>query len=248
MALLEVRNVTKRFHDGLQSVAVLDDISFDLYEGETVGVLASRRAGKTTLLRIAAGLDAPDAGVVLWRGDNLAASGGIRSLALRQGGIALARADRRMRDALTVLEYVATPLYSSGVGMKQAAKAARSALEMLEAAELGQAVTSSLCLAERARVELAKAIVRSPALLLVDEPAVLPQPKEAHALYALIHSLPRRLGLALLIASEDLTALRGVGRVLSLDRGRLYSTDSRHKVVSMSDRRAGRRGNRAEAS
>jgi hypothetical protein len=53
----------------------------------------------------------------------------------------------------------------------------------------------------------------------------------------LIHSLPKRLDLSLLIASEEVAALRGAGRVMSLDNGRLYSTDSRRKVISLPQRR-----------
>jgi ABC-type transporter Mla maintaining outer membrane lipid asymmetry ATPase subunit MlaF len=87
--------------------------------------------------------------------------------------------------------------------------------------------------------------VREPAVLLIDEPAVLPQPKGAEAFYALIHSLPKLLGLSLLIASEDVSALRGAGRVMNLDGGRLYSTDSRRKVISFTERRGrGGRGGR----
>jgi ABC-type methionine transport system ATPase subunit len=238
MTLLEFCNVTKRFCDGLRAVAVLDDVSFELREGETVGVLAARRAGKTTLLRVVAGLETPDEGEVRWRGSDLAGlSVDARSCARRLDGIALAVGDRRGGDSVTVLEHVAMPLYSDGFSMERAEECAWSALELVEMPGLGRVPTASLRLAERVRVELARAIARGPALLLIDEPAVLPQPKEAQALYALIYSLPKQLGMSLLIASEDVTALRGVRRVLNLDNGRLYSTDSRHKVIDMSEHR-----------
>lgn len=238
MTLLEFHNVTKRFRDGLREVAVLDNVSFELLEGETVGVLAARRAGKTTLLRIAAGLETPDEGEVRWRGSDLAGLGiDARSCVRRLGGIALADGDRRGGDSITVLEHVATPLYSDGFNMERAEESAWSALEVVERSELGRVPTASLRLADRVRVELARAIAHGPALLLVDEPAVLPQPKEAQALYALIHSLPKQLGMSLLIASEDVTALRDVRRVMNLDNGCLYSTESRRQVIDMSERR-----------
>ena len=238
MAHLEFHNVTKRYRDGLREIAVLDGISFELFEGEAVGVLASRRAGKTTLLRVAAGLEVPDEGEVLWRGSDLARlNTDARSRARRLEGIALAKGDRRAGDSINVLEYVATPLYSDGLNTRRAEERARSALEIVEIPELGRVATSSLRLAEQVRVELARTIVRGPALLLVDEPAVLPQPKETQALYALIHSLPKQLGMSLLVGSEDITALRGTGRLLNLDNGSLYSTDSRRKVIDMSERR-----------
>jgi ABC-type methionine transport system ATPase subunit len=238
MTLLEFRNVTKRFRDGLREVAVLDDISFELFEGETVGVLGSRGAGKTTLLRIMAGLDTPDEGEIDWRGRNVAKlSADKRARNRRQGGIGLACGDWRAGSSKVVIEHVAMPLYSEGLGTKHAEAAAWRALGMMQVSEYGNLSTGLLSLAERVRVELARAIVREPALLLVDEPAVLSQPGDAHDLFALIYSLPKQLGLSLVVASEDVSALRGAGRVMHLDNGRLYSTDSRRKVIELAERR-----------
>jgi ABC-type methionine transport system ATPase subunit len=238
MTVLAFRDVTKRFRDGLREVAVLDEVSFELYMGETLGVLASRGAGKTTLLRLAAGLETPDEGEVCWQGRDLAGcSGDERARVRRHGGIALARGDWRAGDSKVVVEHVAMPLYAEGLGVEPAEACAWRALETVQATGLGYTPTGRLGLAERVRVELARAIVREPALLLVDEPAVLPQPKDARAFHALIHSLPKRLGLTLLIASEEIAALRGAGRVVSLDSGRVHSTDSRRKVISFPERR-----------
>ena len=238
MSALEFRDVTKRFRDGMREIAVLDHISFELYAGETLGVHASRGAGKTTLLRVAAGLQRPDEGEVRWQGQNLAGmSADERARARRHGGIALARGDWRAGDSKVVVEHVAMPLYSEGLGMQRAEACAWRALETVQATGLGHTVTGRLGLSERVRVELARAIVREPALLLIDEPAVLPRPQDAQALIALIHSLPKQLSLSLLIASEEVAALRGADRVMSLDSGRLHSTDSRRKVISFPERR-----------
>jgi ABC-type methionine transport system ATPase subunit len=233
MTVLAFRDVTKRFRDGLREVAVLDGVSFELDASETVGVLASRGAGKTTLLRVAAGLETPDDGEVCWQDHSLAGSSADeRARARRHGGIGLASGDWRAGDSKVVIEHVAMPLYSDGLSTERAEACARRALGLVQASELSHVPTGGLGLAERLRVELARAIVREPTLLLVDEPAVLPQPKEAQAFYALVHSLPKQLALSMLIASEEVSALRGAGRVMNLDNGRLYSTDSRRKVIS----------------
>jgi ABC-type branched-subunit amino acid transport system ATPase component len=139
---------------------------------------------------------------------------------------------------------VALPLYGSSLTMAQAEAAAWRALEWVQASRLGYRETGTLGLSDRLHVELARALVREPRLLLMDEPAVLPQPQEARAFHSLLHALPKELGFALLIASEEVSALRGLRRVMSLDNGTLHSTDSRRKVIDFPDRRTGRRGQR----
>jgi ABC-type methionine transport system ATPase subunit len=231
MALLELQGVCKSYPNGIRPRVVLDHVSFELDTGETVGILASRLAGKTTLLNVIAGLERPDGGAVLWDGNNLARmSVDRRARYRRRGGIALASCDRRPADSRPVVAYVATPLYSDGMKMSRADECAHRALEQVEASHLGHQTTNRLGTSERVLVELARALVREPRLLLVDEPA-LRRPSEARELYELLHGLPKKLGLALVIASEEVTAVRGT-RVMNLD-GRLYSTDRRRKVIPL---------------
>jgi len=94
-------------------------------------------------------------------------------------------------------------------------------------------------LGERLTVELGRAVVREPRLLLMDEPAVFPQPEEARAFYELLHHLPDRVGCALLIASEEVSALRGCKPVMSMAGGRLHCTSSRRKVIEFPGARSG---------
>lgn len=105
------------------------------------------------------------------------------------------------------------------------------ALDLVGAAHLARRRTSELGLSERMLVELARAIIHEPRLLLVDEPAVFRKLKDADAFYALLRSLPTKIGCALLIASEEATPLRGCKPMMSLAYGQLSSTASRRKVI-----------------
>jgi ABC-type methionine transport system ATPase subunit len=232
MSLLAFRQVSKRFPDGGSEIAVLDRVSFEVEVGETVGLLASRRGGKTTLLKIAAGLIAPDEGSVLWDDLELAEmSHDEAAHARRQGGIAFARGEWRASRLTSVVEHVSVPLYGGDSKMIEAEARALRALEMVEASHLGHRDTSELGLSERLSVELARAIIREPRLLLVDEPAVFRNPEHARTFYALLHSLPEKVGCALLIVSEEVTALRGCKPMMSLSNGQLTLPASRRKVI-----------------
>jgi ABC-type methionine transport system ATPase subunit len=233
MTLFSMQEVSKSCRDGARELLVLDCVSFAIDAGETVGVLSARRGGKTTLLRVAAGLESPDSGSVCWESHDLAKVSADKRAALRRRrGIALVSCDWRPVASVPVVAHVARPLYSSRLKMGEAERCAHQALEWVEASHLGHRMTDRLSISERVRVELARALVREPRLLLVDEPAVLPRPSDAREFYALLHGLPKRFDLALLVASEEVTALRGAHRVMNLDR-RLYSSDSRRKVVEL---------------
>jgi predicted ABC-type transport system involved in lysophospholipase L1 biosynthesis ATPase subunit len=247
MTLLAICEVSKSYRDGMRDRLVLDRVSLQIGAGEKVGVLAAGRAGKTTLLKIAAGLESPDSGSVRWKSHDLTRlSANKRAVFLRREGMALVSCVQRPVVALPVAQYVARPLYSDGLKFGEAERCAHRALEWVEAPHLGYRMTDQLGMSEQVRVELARALIREPRLLLVDEPAVLPRPSDARKFYELLHGLPRRFNLAMLIASEEAMALRGAQRVMNLDR-RLYSsrktmepTDDDHNVVELRARRGPR--------
>jgi ABC-type lipoprotein export system ATPase subunit len=232
MSLLAFRQVSKSFPDGGREIAVLDRVSFEVEVGETVGLLASRRGGKTTLLKIAAGLMTPDEGSVLWDDLELVEMDHDETAhARRHGGIAFVRGDWRTGRSASVLEYVSLPLYSGKLTMIGAEDRALRALEVVGASYLGHHDASELGLSERLLVELARAIIREPRLLLVDEPAVFRSPDAERAFYELLRSLPEKVGCAMLIASEEVSALSGCKPMMSLSDGHLISTASRRKVI-----------------
>jgi len=232
MSLLAFRQVSKRFPDGGSEIALLDRVSFEIEVGETVGLLASRRSGKTTLLKIAAGLMAPDEGSVLWDDRELVQmSHDDTAHARRHDGIALVRGEWQTNRSASVVEHISTPLYSGDLKMIEAEARALRALELVGASHLGHRDTAELGLSERLLVELARAIVREPRLVLVDEPAVFRNPEHARSFYELLRSLPEKIRCALLIASEEVSALRGCRPMMSLSEGRLSSTASRRKVI-----------------
>lgn len=226
VSLLALEAVTKRYRDGARVVAVLDGVHLQLNAGESVGVVGDRRSGKTTLLRVAAGIELADAGCVRFDGRAVSASIDERSRLWRQGGIALVRGDWRPPGSRPALEHVAMPLLAGGASAQQADRTAMQSLQRVGAGSCAHTAIDMLSIAERIRVDLARALVREPRVLLVDEPAVLPGPRDSRELYALLRRLPAELGVALLIASEDVAALAGLPRVLSLSDGRLTSSNA----------------------
>ena len=230
--LLALTDVTRRFRDGAREITVLDSVSFDVGAGELVGVYGERRAGKSTLMRVAAGLEAPDLGTVVFdRVDVARLSIGGRARLRRRSGLALVRGDSRpFAGSQPVVEYVALPLTNDGLTLGEGESLARPVLDRVGVGALAHVALDRLSLSDRIRVELAQALVREPRLLLVDEPAVLPGPSDSRELQAMLRALAGSQ-MAVVIASEDMTALAGVERFLTLADGRLRSAEARHRVI-----------------
>jgi len=237
--LLSFQNVSKRYPDGNRQLLVLDRVSVDIDAGVSVGVYGTRRSGKSTLLRLAAGIALPDAGTVSFEGRDIARMTGSERGRLLRGEIAFVSAtDWRANPGERVGEHVATSLGSEGVTMREAK---RRALRVLERVGVGAAgaeeLTSSLSLAERALVMLARALAREPRLLVLDEPALMPNLGDRDTFYALLREQAREHDMTLLLASEEMAALQGVGVLMSIADGELLSSEERGTVVRLPGRR-----------
>jgi ABC-type cobalamin/Fe3+-siderophores transport system ATPase subunit len=235
--LLSLMQVTKRYVDGRRDTVVLDGVSLVIEEGDFVGMWGPKRSGKSTLLRVMAGMEQPNSGEVSFDGRSLVSmSARERARQLRSGGIALVSSEWRTQIVRPVVELVATACASDGTPMPEARTRARKALSRADVAECADVWVDQLTLGERLRVGLAMALVREPRLLIVDEPGVLPSPFESDELYALLRSLGDERDLAVVIASENLAALVGTRRTMAVSGGTVRSMDQEGVIVPFPDR------------
>jgi ABC-type ATPase involved in cell division len=224
VSLLSFRSVGKRYPDGSRTHVVLEDVSFAIEAGDFVGVWGDRRSGKSTLLRIAAGIEAADDGKVEFEGVDLTRlSGDKRTRALRDD-VGFARSEWQTHRNRSVVDHVGFAARADGhVTRKHSRTMARRALKRVGVLECAERRLSALSLGERVRVELAQALVREPRLLLVDEPPPLNNPRDGDDLYELLRSLGEEAGLAVLIASSDTTLVQQTRHMMSLSVGRLQT-------------------------
>lgn len=237
--LLELRAATRRIVDGPRLLTVLDCVSFELRPGESAGLYGAPRSGKSTLLRLACGIEHPDDGCVRFDGRDIASMRARHRAALLRSQIALIAADGWLPGpGESVLDHLATSLGSAGLTLQQARRAGQAALELVGAAGLAQEPAGSLSRTQRALADLARALAREPKLLLVDEPAPVPSIADRERFLASLRDIAGERGIALLVASEDIAALQGLHTLMSLSAGELRSTAGRATVVPLRRRAA----------
>jgi putative ABC transport system ATP-binding protein len=201
--LLELSGVTRLVGRGPVPEPLLKDVSLAIYRCDFVVVWGRARSGKTTLLRIASGLERPDAGVVRVAGEDLGAMSPTARGAVRLGPIGVAGTDGAEAGELRVLDYLALPI-AHRVGRRRALKEARETLRRLDVGHAADATWESLGDLDRAHVSLAHAVARRPRLLLVDDLTKNLDPLEEADFLTRLSRLAQEIGAAVLLVSSAL--------------------------------------------
>jgi ABC-type lipoprotein export system ATPase subunit len=233
MSLLELEHISKRYHRGSSQCHALRDVSLQLDEGELVAVWGLRGSGRSTLLRLAAGIEAPDTGHVRFDGNDLHTDGA-GSLA---SGIGYCRRAYPANRGETVLEQLTGTAMALGLTPTHARTRARQALQRAGVGDRAQLHPSELDGAETTRVTIARALTSEPSLLLIDEPTDGVELLQRDAILALLCSLSHE-GTAILTCVGESTALLGVDRILTLSNGMMRGHVQPHlaPVLELSQR------------
>lgn len=232
-ALLRIGEVSKAYPDGGGYVSVFERATLEVREATHVGVYGKRRSGKSTLLRIAAGIERPDSGSILFDGVDLTALAP-RALArvLRSRLAYIALGDWRPNPGESVAQHLALALGGEGLTVRQAE---RRALRELGAVGVSAAdahsPASRLSLVDRTRVMFARALAHEPRLIVIDDPVLTPSVSERDTLYALLREISRQRRIALLVASEDFAALQGFDVFVSISARELCCSDGNATIV-----------------
>jgi ABC-type lipoprotein export system ATPase subunit len=213
MSLLELQRVSKHYREGELEHLVLREVSLQIDDSELAMVWGRRGSGRSTLLRIAAGIEAPDDGLVRFDGRDLASHGDD----VLGGGIGYCQ---RLSGSQPVLEVVTMPLLAAGIAAGPARSRAREALERVGASGYATRRSSALDTSERVRVALARVLAHGPRLVVVDDPIQGVDLLERDGILALLRTFTVD-GVAVLASTTDATGLSGADRVLTLMEGEL---------------------------
>ena len=219
MTLLAVRSISRSF-GGLRAVR---DLSLDVAAGEIVGLIGPNGAGKTTAFNVISGFLAADAGDVRFDGKSLI---GLKPHAVCRAGLARTFQIARPFPRLSVLDNVQIGALARRPAVAAARERARAVLAEVGLAGKLHAPAAGLTLAERKRLELARALATEPRLLLLDEVMAGLNPAEIGAILELIRGI-NRSGVSILLIEHNVRAVMSLShRIVVLSFGEVIAEGS----------------------
>ena len=192
------------------------NLNISVAPGEQLALRGASGVGKSTLLNLMAGLDLPDEGRVLLKGQNLAEMTKSEQLALRRATFGFVFQAFHLMPHLNALQNVMVPCLLADLAYAQAKERAERLLEALELTGVAQSFPSVLSGGEQQRVALARALVHRPEVVLADEPTGNLDPETAHKALSLLCSTCREQDAALLMVTHSAESAARLDRTFVL--------------------------------
>ncbi|TLZ02628.1 MAG: sn-glycerol-3-phosphate ABC transporter ATP-binding protein UgpC [Gammaproteobacteria bacterium] len=222
MARVELDRVRKAYGGGQVAVA---DATFEAADGELIVLVGPSGCGKSTLLRIIAGLESPTSGTVSIGGRI------VNEVAPKDRDVAMVFQSYALYPHMTVAENLGFSLKLRGHSREALARRVRESAEVLGLAGLLERLPRELSGGQRQRVALGRALVRDPAVFLLDEPLSNLDAKLRAGVRTEIARLHRRLGATMIYVTHDQIEAMTLGqRIVVLDRGELQQIDTPMRV------------------
>jgi putative ABC transport system ATP-binding protein len=223
------RSISKTYRRGRQLITALQNVAFEVSQGELVLLIGPSGSGKTTLLNLIAALDRPDSGEILI--DGLDVTGLSRSAAAgyRDERVGMIFQSYNLFPQLTALENILLPM----IPRRQPNR--RRALELLETVGLGDRGRhrpSELSGGEQQRVAIARALINDPSLILADEPIGNLDDENARKIIALLSDACRQRGKTVFLVTHDREMVGPADRVFEVRTGSLTSIERKAPLVA----------------
>ena len=201
--VLRAKNLCKSFVIGKEQVKVLQNISLQLFSGESLAITGASGSGKSTLLHLLGGLDKADSGEVLLINKNLQTLNDTDLSLWRNQNLGFIYQFHHLLPELSAEENVAMPLLIRRIQKSEALKKSREILAAVGLAKRLKHRPSELSGGERQRAAIARAMVNEPKCILADEPTGNLDSKTANIIFDLLLQQTQQRKMSLIIVTHD---------------------------------------------
>jgi putative ABC transport system ATP-binding protein len=232
MAIIETRNLVKKFGTGDLAVEVLRGVNLTIEAGEFVALMGPSGSGKSTLMSIIGGIEPPTSGSVLLDGVDLGTLDDDQRTLMRRRKIGFVFQAFNLIPTLSAVENVSLPLELDGIPYNIAIERARKSLERVEMLHRMQHVPSKLSGGEQQRVAIARALAIEPVILLADEPTGNLDSRQSSRVTELLRELASDSGQTIVMVTHDAHVARAAFRLLKFRDGNIEQDISQDEFAS----------------
>jgi putative ABC transport system ATP-binding protein len=216
---VEIRDLIKSYRRGSQVVPVLENISFDIAEGEFVALMGPSGSGKSTLLNLIAGLDSADSGSIKVAGVEITGLTETELAAWRAGSVGFIFQFYNLIPVLTAFENVELPLVLTGLSRRERREHAAAALDIVGLSDRVDHYPSQLSGGQQQRVAIARAVVTDPSIIVADEPTGDLDRNSAQEILNLMDRLNTESGKTIIMVTHDPRAAERAHVLRHLEKG-----------------------------
>ncbi|MED5619643.1 ABC transporter ATP-binding protein [Ideonella sp. BN130291] len=221
--LIEIRDLSKVYTRGKQTVEVLHHIDLDVNQGDFLALMGPSGSGKTTLLNLMGGLDAPSGGAISVAGERIDQLSGAQLAKWRAAKVGFVFQFYNLMPTLSAQKNVELPLLLTKLSAAERKKRASIALQLVGLGDRATHKPTELSGGQQQRVSIARAIVSDPTLLVCDEPTGDLDRQSAEDVLTLLQVLNREHGKTIVMVTHDPKAASRASRTLHLDKGTLVT-------------------------
>lgn len=225
--MIQFKNVTKIYPP---NTVVLQDVSFEIKQGEFVSIVGKSGAGKTTLIRLILGLEQPTYGEVFFDGKNIADLDDIEIQQLRRK-VGVVYQDYKLLSVRTVYENVAYIMAVEGKENDEIALAVPKVLEAIGLQDKMNNFPKELSGGEQQRLAVARALVNNPDIIMADEPTGNLDPYNTYEVISLLEKI-NKAGKTVILSTHDRGIINKLGkRVIVIEDGKLVRDEAKGKFI-----------------
>ncbi|MEX2247245.1 MAG: ABC transporter ATP-binding protein [Dehalococcoidia bacterium] len=219
--MIRLRNITKIYRVGSQSVAALRGVSLDVADGEFLAIMGPSGSGKSTLMNIIGCLDRPTDGSYLLDGINVAGLGDGQLARIRNRRLGFVFQSFNLLPRIAAVDQVALPLAYRGARHRK--RTAMAALRMVGLGDRANHKPTQLSGGQQQRVAIARALVARPTIILADEPTGALDSKTSHDVMEVFRKLNQQQGITIAFVTHEPEVAAYTRRIVSVRDGQIVS-------------------------
>jgi putative ABC transport system ATP-binding protein len=224
-SIVEILHVSKSYHRGSQIVPVLDDITFDINEGEFLALMGPSGSGKSTLLNLIAGIDKVDSGTITVGGVDITNLAETDLARWRSVNVGFIFQFYNLIPVLTAFENVELPLLLTALSRDERSSHVETALRVVNLLDRMDHYPKQLSGGQQQRVAIARAVVTDPTILVADEPTGDLDRVSTGEIMELMDRLNIESGKTIIMVTHDPRAAKKAHKIRYLDKGILSNNE-----------------------